>query len=177
MLQQAGSAVLLARVVLNFFEKPGSAEAVKKAREEVKNRAAAVKAHNSPRREDWLAVSRGLSDLADEAGWAVDEAGRLAVEGGRFLTEMARGVVGAAEEIGAALEALNRGSQTEPHLLKAKGRALEVERLYRKARADLLFDSEVVKGLKTGAIYRRFSQSAEAAQKAADRLGELLAVI
>jgi len=119
-LRQAGDVVFLAQNVLSFFEKPGPDEAVKKAGRQVKSLAAKVKAEKGPRREDWLGISRWLSDMADKAGWAVEETGRFGVESDQFLKGMARSLAGAARELLAGLEALDRGKEASFDLLKAR---------------------------------------------------------
>lgn len=179
LLKQAGAAVSSTRALVDFFEKSGPAQAacgtaVQEELKKAKSLAQAVKAWPCRGREDWLVVSRCLSELADQAGWAVAESGRFRVPNEPSLSAMARGLAETAAEIAAALETLERGAECSAHLVRAKGKALEMERNYRQIRADHHGDVEVVKVLRSGEIYRRLSQALEASQQAADKLGELL---
>lgn len=184
-LVQARAFLRLASAAERFFGRcgPGGGREAEEARAAAldKRREArqAFKALKGRGREEWLAVSRYLAESADETGRAVEESLRFGLPSGaadRLPAEMAAALRGAAEELGLALGAWQRGSRGIEHLVKAKGMASETERLGRKARDASLEDSRFVEGLKSREIFRRFSSAAESLQLASDRLAELWAL-
>lgn len=182
LLSHARAVLLLAQAAARFFKSPtdanafSAAEAKKAAQKGGREAAADLKALKEPRREDWLVLLRLLGDCAAEAGWAVEECARFKLEPDARLARMAGGLRDACADLGAALSGLSDRPRCEDLVVAAKRRAGEVERLHRSARSAAHERANVVSGLKEAAAARRLSQAAEAVQRAADRLGELLAV-
>lgn len=120
---------------------------------------------------DWRLLSRDLVALAEYAAKAFEESELFGAEarGLRLMADRLTQAVGALEQ---ALR--GRGETRTERLLHAKAKALEVEDLYRRMRAEILDDPATVRGLKLGAVARRLSDAAESAQNACDRLAERL---
>ncbi len=133
-----------------FFTDPSSANAFAayEAKREVRRLRAEARGVKGPEREDWLAGSRLLALSCDEAGWGVEETARFAADCDESLAGMSAGLRDASVDLAAALGRLGDPARCQTLLAHAKARALEVERLHRKARSAAHESPNVVSGLK-----------------------------
>ena len=177
-LGQSQGVVTLTTGAARFFRDPSTANAFAayEAKLEVRRLRASARGVTGPEREDWLAVSRFSALSSDEAAWAVEETARFKADCDESLAVMSAGLRDAAVDLAAALGKLSDPAACQSLLAAAKARALDVERLHRKARSAAHESANVVSGLKSKEVAKRLSQAAEALQQAADRIAEILGV-
>jgi hypothetical protein len=181
-LGQADGVVKLTRAVARFFEEPSEPSAVAArsfglaSREQGRTAASAIKAASQePRREDWLALSRSLSELGERAARAVSQAKLFGVERRAGLAKMARELGFSAETLNAALLDSEKPESCVKKLVESKRRASSADISGRRGGRAALDNPGVVEGLKDRAVYDCLLASAQAAQDAADRIAQVLA--
>jgi len=130
-------------------------------------------------REDIFALSRAVDDLLDYAHSTVDEMHILRVKPNQHLIQMASLLLESASEIHLALQRL----ETHPnvateHARRAKRAENEIEKIYRKAIADLFAgprDADgIVEMLKTREVYRHLSNAADRGDEAANIISDVV---
>lgn len=128
---------------------------------------------------EFKGLPRPLLDALSVVSWEIskaeEEAKLFSVSADGGINKMSAGVSDASSSMKQALKYLGDRARCEPYLIEVKKKALEVERLHRRARADALEDVNVVSSIKRKEIYRHFSQAAEGLQKAADLMAGILA--
>lgn len=168
---QARSVVETARAAGRYFDEPGEAHAVfaRQARAKTRRDRAAVDAalEATARPGDWFVVSAALAEVADEACWQVEESVRFKAQLGALGRRLAQAQEAAAERLAAALE--GRGDAASA-VLEAKNKALQMEDMRRRARAQALEQPRLAAELSARAVLDRFSRAAEAVHRAADAL-------
>ncbi len=123
--------------------------------------------------EDWISVSGALCRAGEDLALAFGDMGNWAVEpeGGILrLAELLREML---ERMAAALA--SSGASAQSGLAEAKGKGLELQAVFRRARGAALDSGKAVEGLKLCEVFRRFSDASAAADKAIERLAWILA--
>lgn len=176
---QGEALAALGGAAARFFAEPSEARAipVRAGRRRLEAlRAGALSGLKGPAREDWLDVSRWLDEAAEHAGRAVDDALALGAEGGALLGTPASGVAESAAALERALVLWARHPLCEGELSQSKRLAAGALEEWRKARAAAASSPRAVAGMRSCAVLQRLSDSAEGLSRAADRLGQLLAL-
>lgn len=169
---------VLSGAAVRFFAEPSESRAqpVRDARRRCEELRAGAKTDLSGRfREDWLAVSRWIGDSADHACRAVEDALVLGASD-PALGPLAAGLAEAAASLGRTLAQWGRPGNCERELTQTKRLASGTLHDWRRARGREAASPQVVASLKTGAVLQRLSDAAEGLSRAADQLGEMLAV-
>ncbi|MDD5657084.1 MAG: hypothetical protein PHF00_07505 [Elusimicrobia bacterium] len=178
---QARACVEVAAQAALFFRVPSEAgafaarEAGLAARRAGEAAASAIRSRADSRRSDWLGLSRFFAEAASQSAAAAAEAVRFGLRGAQ-LAPLAAGLRDAARELEAALGAFGDARACAELVVSAKRRLLEAERLGRGCRDASLDGPDAVLDLKTRTVLRRLGGGADAWQRAADRIVELVEV-
>jgi predicted phosphate transport protein (TIGR00153 family) len=127
-------------------------------------------------REDIFDLSLYLDDVLDYAYDTVEEMRALRVEPDGYLVEMARRLGEATDELLLAMERLEDNPMVAmDHARRTKHRENQIEKVYRKAIADL-FDTahdtdDVLRMLRIREVYRHVNNAADRADMAANVIG------
>jgi hypothetical protein len=127
-------------------------------------------------REDIFDLSLYLDDVLDYAYDTVEEMRALRVEPDGYLVEMARRLGEATDELLLAMERLEDNPMVAmDHARRTKHRENQIEKVYRKAIADL-FDTahdtdDVLRLLRIREVYRHVNNAADRADMAANVIG------
>lgn len=130
-------------------------------------------------REDIFELSLFLDDVLDYCYTTILEMRLLAVPSDAYLKEMVARVREAADELHLAMQRLEKNPMVAlDHSRRAKHRENQVEKLYRKAVADLFAGPEdvhhVMMMLRTREVYRHISNAADQADQAANVIGKVV---
>lgn len=130
-------------------------------------------------REDIYALSRAVDDLIDYGKSTVEELNLLQVKPDGQLRKMAELLLDGAREIHLALQRLeDHPGVAQEHARKAKRVENDVERVYRRAVAELFSGpaepAAIIDMLKRREIYRHLSNAADRADQAADIISHIV---
>ena len=123
--------------------------------------------------EDWIAVSRALCRAGEDLALAFGDMGHWGVEPERFILRLVKLLQEMLD--GAAAALASSGASAQSGLTGAKGRGLELQAVFRRARGAALDSEKAVEGLKLREVFRRLSDAGAAADKAIEGLAWILA--
>jgi len=130
-------------------------------------------------REDIFSLSRTIDDILDYADTTVDEMYVLGVQPNKYLREMASLLREAGMEIDAAIQRLEQHPNVAAeHANRAKALENRVERIYRRAIADLFSGpadiEHVMYMLKVRELYRHLSNAADRGDETANVISDII---
>jgi hypothetical protein len=182
LLGQARAFSALADAAARFFAEP-SADRAARVRERLGScrvkAGAARPGGDRTGREDVLAVSRHLSEAAFQAAKAVDECLLFKVTSGRSLSLAAESLRDAAKELDLSVRTWMKGGRERcvESVINAKRHAQQASRSADAGVTEALHLPNTVESIKFKETFARLSRSADEAHQAADRIGEMAAVI
>ncbi len=129
--------------------------------------------------EDIYSLSRNIDEIVDYADSTVDEMELFGIAGNDYLKQMVALVLEGAQEIHLAMMRLKDHPQVAgEHASRARSLENRVERVYRRAVADIFADAtkldKVVEGLKYREVYRHLSNAADRYAEAADVVNHIV---
>jgi predicted phosphate transport protein (TIGR00153 family) len=129
--------------------------------------------------EDIYSLSRTIDEICDYADSTVDEMALFGIGGNDYLRQLVALVLEGAQEIHQAmLNLCDHEEEAGERAARARSLENDVERVYRRAVADLLADASdlaaVVEGLKYREVYRHLSNAADRYAEAADVINHIV---